>query len=254
MQDAVGEDRHQHRVRHAGEADDGDEQQQGADRRGVGDEAQAFPDVAQRRAGHRPRHEPLRRHHEEAGQHGDVADGVREEAPPLADDGDEDAGHRRADHARAVEHRGVEGDGVHQIVALDHLDDEGLPRRHVEGVDDAEERGQDDDVPLVDAPGQRERRQDERQDHRARLRDDDDAAAVDAVGHVAAERRDEEDRDLPGEADRAEEERGVGEAVDQPRLRHRLHPRADEGNELAAEEETEVPDPQGLKCVVGGEA
>ena len=56
---------------------------------------------------------------------------------------------------------------------------------------------------------ERERRQDERQHHRGALRDDERRAAVERVGDVAADRAEDEGRDLSREADEAEEQRRV---------------------------------------------
>ena len=53
--------------------------------------------------------------------------------------------------------------------------------------------------------------------------------------------REEEDRDLAGETDQPQQDGRAGQPVDQPRLRHGLHPGADQRDELAAEEELEVP-------------
>ena len=44
----------------------------------------------------------------------------------------------------------------------------------------------------------------------------------------------------PAKPTSAEEQRRVRQAVDQPRLRHLLHPRPDQRDQLAAEEEPEV--------------
>ena len=93
---------------------------------------------------------------------------------------------------------------------------------------------------MLDRAGERQGRQREGQQHGGGLRGDHHAVAAVAVGHDAARRRQQEDRDLAGEADRAQQHRGAGEPVDQPGLRHVLHPRADQRDELAAEEELEV--------------
>ena len=127
-------------------------------------------------------------HQQQAGDDRDVADGVGEEAPALADAGHQDAGDRRADHARGVEHRGVQGDGVDQVFAAHHLHEEGLPRGDVEGVDHPEQRRQHEDVPDLHGAGQRQDGQDERQQHGGRLGGDDHAVAAEAVGHDAAQR------------------------------------------------------------------
>ena len=52
--------------------------------------------------------------------------------------------------------------------------------------------------------------------------------------------RHDEYGDLAGEAHRAQQEGRVGHAIDQPRLRDRLHPGADQRNQLAGKEQLEV--------------
>jgi len=56
--------------------------------------------------------------------------------------------------------------------------------------------------------------------------------------------RKEEDRNLAGKSHRAQLQSGTSQAVHKPRLRHGLHPGADQGNQLSAEEELEVAMPQ----------
>ena len=64
-----------------------------------------------------------------------------------------------------------------------------------------EQRGEHEDVPDLYRARQRQRRQDEGQQHGRRLRGDDDAAAAVPVRDRAADRSQQEDRNLAGEAD-----------------------------------------------------
>ena len=82
--------------------------------------------------------------------------------------------------------------------------------------------------------GQGERREHERQQHGRDLRRDDYVLRL-TVRHDAAERRKEEYGNLAGEADGPQQQARTGQAVDEPRLGHGLHPGSGEGNELAAE-------------------
>ena len=75
---------------------------------------------------------------------------------PDADRRDEDAADRRADDAGEVHHRRVEAHRVAQAVAPDHLEHERLPRGVLEGVVEAEERGQHADLPEPDLAGDRQ--------------------------------------------------------------------------------------------------
>ncbi len=63
----------------------------------------------------------------------------------------------RADQTRSICHRGVDGDGVTEVVTIiDHLYEEGLPSRHIEGINYALHNGESDNFPEVDDVCQRE--------------------------------------------------------------------------------------------------
>jgi hypothetical protein len=180
-------------------------------------------------------------HHEERRDHREVADGVDPEAPTFADACDEDASDRRPDEARRVHHRRVQGDRVRQVAPVfDHLDDEGLARGHVDRVDEPLQNLEDEHVRHGDRARERERRQKRRLDHREDLRRDERSMAVHPIDPHARERREEERRNLPREADDAEHERRTGEAVHEPARRDAGQPRADERDALAREKEPVV--------------
>ena len=117
-------------------------------------------------------------HHQQADDHRDVAHGVREEAPSLADHGHEDSGDRGPDDSRSVEHGGVQGDRVHQVFPADHVDEECLSGGDVERVRHAQQRRQHQDVPHLHAPRERQRGQEKRQHHGCRLGPDHDPLPV----------------------------------------------------------------------------
>ena len=190
-------------------------------------------------------------HHQQAGDHGDVAGAVGEEAPALADDGYQQAGNGRTDNARRVEHGRVQRDGVHEVGLADHLHDEGLARGDVEGVDHAEQRGKHEDVPDLDGVGEGQSREDEGQQHGGGLGGDDHAPAAVTIGDDAGDGGEQKERNLPGESDAAQQHQRPGDAVDQPGLREVLHPGAAQRNELAREKELEVAVLQGAQG--GGE-
>ena len=68
--------------------------------------------------------------------------------------------------------------------------------------------------------------------------------AIVPVGDGAAERSQQEDRNLARKSDKAQQHRRAGQPVDEPGLRHGLHPRADQRDELPAEEQPVVPVPK----------
>ena len=152
----------------------------------------------------------------------------------------------RADEPRHVDHGGVDGDGVAQVAAVfDHLHQEGLAAGHVEGVDEALHDAEGEDPVDGDACASVSAARASDCSMRERLRPDQQLAAVEAVDPDAGEGREEEGGNLAGEADDAEQQRRAGEPVDQPAGGDAGHPRADERDALAAEEEPEVAVAQG---------
>ena len=121
----------------------------------------------------------------------------------------------------------IERDRVRQIVlVLDHRDEERLAPGHVERVDDALDHVQHDDRFDGDAAAERQRREDERLQHRDRLRDHEQPAAVPAIDEDAGERAEKKRRKLPREPDDPEQQRRSGQPIDQPAGRGRRDPRA----------------------------
>ena len=91
---------------------------------------------------------------------------------------------------------------------------------------------------------QRQRRQNERQHHGCSLGRNHDMLAIAAVGHNPAQRGKQKYRNLAGKSHRAQLQPRAGQTVHQPGLSHGLHPCADQGNELPAEEKLEVSVPE----------
>ena len=161
-------------------------------------------------------------------------------ATPDAERPDRQAGHGRADDARRVEHRRVEGDRVADVAAPDDLDHEALADGHVDRVGGAEEQRQDDDHPDLDDTGQREHGEDRGEHHHHGLHDEDRLALRQDVGEHAAEQSEDHHREELRGSDHAQPERIVGELEDEPGLGDLLHPRPDQRDELAAEEQLVV--------------
>jgi len=90
-----------------------------------------------------------------------------------------------------------------------------------------------------------EAREDQRLDQHEGLQEQEGPAPIYPVGHDAAVEGEEQDRKRSQGAHQPDEEGGVGELQDQPPLRHHLHPRARERDELACEEEPELADREG---------
>jgi hypothetical protein len=99
-------------------------------------------------------------------------------------------------------------------------------------------------MPRLHAPAEGEPRENERQQQRHDLSGDHDPAPICTIGDGSTDWRQDENRDLAAECRYAQQRRGARQAIDQPRLRDRLHPRSDQRDELAAEEELIVAMPK----------
>ena len=92
--------------------------------------------------------------------------------------------------------------------------------------------------------GKSESRQDKRQQHRGNLRADDHPLPVKTIGNDASNGCKQENRNLAGKTHSPKLQTRPGQPVDEPRLRHGLHPRADQGDQLSTEEKLEVTVPK----------
>ena len=108
----------------------------------------------------------------------------------------------------------------------------------------AQQRRQHKDVPHLDVMRQGQCRKNECQNHRRNLGRNDHMLAIAAVGHNPAQRGKQKYRNLAGKSHRSQLQPRSGQTVHQPRLSHRLHPGADQRNELPAEEELEISMPK----------
>ncbi len=73
---------------------------------------------------------------------------------------------------------------------------------------------------------------------------DHDPMPIGAVRHHAADRRNQKHRNLAGEPDRPQQQRRSRQAIHQPRLGDRLHPGADQRDQLAGKEQLKVAMPK----------
>src|ERR1035437_7035940 len=76
--------------------------------------------------------------------------------------------------------------------------------------------------------------------HLPALREQQHLAALDAVGHYAADQGEQKDRDAAEEGIQAEQKGRVGELEDEPALRGDLHPGTDAGRAGAHPHQAEV--------------
>lgn len=185
-------------------------------------------------------------HEQERHEDCQEAQAVDEEADPLTAQTDEDPGQRRTDEPGAVEQGGVQRDGVSQVVlVLEHLHDERMPHRHVEGIHETEKEGEHEEMPDLDRPRQGEDGQDQGLQHGQDLGGYEKVVPVHAVRIDAGQGRHKQHGDLAGKPYDAQGHGGPGHPVHEPAHGGLLHPCADQGHTLAAEEKPVVPGSQG---------
>ena len=85
----------------------------------------------------------------------------------------------------------------------------------------------------------------ERACHLHKLGAEQNVAAIFTIGDHSTKQGEEKNRYLAAESIESQIDSGIGEAVDEPRLRHQLHPGADAGSAGSHPHETEV---TVLKC------
>ena len=239
----VGHQRHQHGIRHADQAHQRQQQQDAADRPRAADVVpplgQVVQDVPLGGSHARPGCHP---HRHQRGEHGEVADRVDQKTPPFAEGGDQDPADRRSHQPGRIDHRRIQGDRVGEVVfVVDQFREQGLPRRHVEGVDQALAEAQHDDLSDRDPAPQRQHGHGQGLQHGEHLGEDQQVVAIPAIDEHAGERGEKERGKLPGKAHHAEHQRRAGQAIDQPPGGDPRHPGADQREALAVEEQAEIP-------------
>lgn len=146
-----------------------------------------------------------------------------------------------------MEHGRVEGDGVGQVLGADHLGDESMPGRRVEGVGDPKAEGEDDDVPGLDDVEEGQGGQDECQDHHGRLGQNEEGPARHPVGHDSAIDHEQPGGDAGREPDIAQIGGRTGQVEDEIAQGRGLHPGPEKRNGLPDEPQAVVPVTEGGK-------
>ena len=166
---------------------------------------------------------------------------VEQEGYDQPADRDEDPGDRRADHEGQVVQRGPGAVRRSQLVfVLDEVREVRPDRRAEEGGEAGPPDGQRDDEPDR-AVEEDDRGDHEHQDPAGHVRREEDQAPVEAVRNdPGGDRQDEVGEDARG-ADEPEDERVLGDLVDQDQDRDEVQPVPDRGDELADQEPGERP-------------
>src|SRR6202166_2440903 len=95
-------------------------------------------------------------------------------------------------------------------------------------------------MPDLNPVRERKCSQNEGKHHGGDLRSNHDVAAIEAIGRGSADGGKHEDRNLAGGPYRGQQQGGASQAITQPGLADALHPAANQGDQLPAEEELKV--------------
>jgi hypothetical protein len=137
--------------------------------------------------------------HVQGDDHRNERNAVEGEVPGCAELDQRYAAQRRADHPRQVELDGIERNRVLQVFLGNQGRNQGRIRGPAEGLRDADDEGQTQDVPHMHGTGEYQRGQQERAGHLDVLRHHQDPTAIVTIGKNSAYKRQQDDRNLPKE-------------------------------------------------------
>ena len=138
-------------------------------------------------------------------------------------------GERRTNGYRQVELNRIQRDGVGHVLALDQRRNQRLVRRSAKGLGQAGDERETEDRPHMDQSGRHQHGEQRRARHLHVLGDEENLAPLDPVGHHPADQREEKDGNAAEKLIEREQKGRMAQPVDQPALRHNLHPGANAG-------------------------
>ena len=172
----------------------------------------------------------------------EITEAIDQETVTFAERGDYDSGDGGPEKSSHIHHGRIQRNGVAQVSAiLNHLNDEGLASRHVEGIDDALSQPQPDYFADGNDSGQSESGQCEGLQHRENLSYHEGLMAVPAIHPHTGEWPQKKTWYPRCEAHDAQKPRRAGYSIDEPTRGDLRHPSADERYRLAGEEQAIVP-------------
>ncbi len=173
------------------------------------------------------------------GDEGTVGGGVDGEGDAGTPRHEDDRPQGRSHRPGQIEGDGVEGDGLGEVLGGDEGRDQRLLGRGGEGVGETHHQGGRQHRPGEGKPLQAEGDGDESQtpggEGGGRLRPDEEAAAIEAVGGGARPRRQHQRGEELGHSHHPHHERGAGDGEHHHGSRDLLEPGADVGGEVAGE-------------------
>ena len=142
-------------VLQAEQAENAQQQQRRTDRNVAHGEAKTLDETAHRRFACSSDLFSINTHHQQRDDYRQKTERIQEKAPTLTDEYDRKTCDGWPDNARAIEDRGIKRDGVGQILLADHMNKKGLSNGNVEGVHNADQKGDENQLPSGNDMGQR---------------------------------------------------------------------------------------------------
>ena len=165
---------------------------------------------------------------------------VQPEAPFLSQPRQGLPGECRPDHDRHVELDRIQCDGVRHVFLLDQGGNQRLVGRSAEGLGQTGNERKAQDVPDVHLASCHQDGEQSGGSHLHILGGEQNLPALHPIGHHATDQREQEDGNAAEKLIQRQQERGVAEPVDQPALRHDLHPGANAGGAGAKPHQAEI--------------
>jgi hypothetical protein len=167
---------------------------------------------------------------------------VDDECPARTAPSDQETAERRpgdAQHQRARDL--IEGVRLQEVVALDELGHDRRIRRSEQRLAGTDERNEQEQVPEAQRAGDRERPDRSDRDGLKRIRRQQHAPPLDAVGHCSAEEQEDQLWDRPRDRDERQRGRRAGKLVDLPREGDGVDPVPEQRDGHSAPEQCEIP-------------
>ena len=166
---------------------------------------------------------------------------VQPEAPGIAQVRHRDAAERRPQNARHIELNGIQRDRVGHVFLIHQRWNQRLISRAAERLRQARNEGKRQHLPHLYRVSEHQHSEDGRIHHLHILRAEQHIAAVEAVRQRAADQREQKDGDVAEKCVEPQQECVMmAEVIDQPRLRHDLHPASDAGRAGANPHQAEI--------------
>ncbi len=150
-------------------------------------------------------------------------------------------GKRRSNGHRQVELDRVQRNGIGNVFSIDQSWNQRLIGRCAKSLGQSGDERKTEDLPDMHHPGRYQDSEQRRARHLYVLRDEENLPPLRPVSHNAAHQREEEDGNASEELIQRKQKGRMAQPVDQPALRHDLHPGANAGRTGTEPHQAEIP-------------